>query len=271
MIVLGSKSTVHLARTGLPVGVAIAIVAFAGWSLRAGLATQKKALADERRSAVEQRPGREAEPIAKRKALEERLREVVEHAAEGQRPAEAAGPRAAPPTPQARAEGPRQSAASQPRVITESLNLSGVWRDNWGNVSQITQRGDAYTFTAWAAPVEAASARPVAGRSGGSTSKARTSRRFRRRGAAQERCLTTGAGRHRRASTRYAVSSRRPRFDNSHRQAPGLVKPGLQTCETDPPDLARRAANGPMALTGICAASWERGEVWRHPIARRQT
>jgi hypothetical protein len=146
-------------RYWIPVGIAIAIVAFAGWSLRAyysdmqrrvaGLETQKKALADERRSAVEQRPGREAEPIAKRKALEERLREVVEHAAEGQRPAEAAGPRAAPPTSQARAEGPRQSAASQPRVITESLNLSGVWRDNWGNVSQITQRGDAYTFTAW--------------------------------------------------------------------------------------------------------------------------
>ena len=29
------------------------------------------------------------------------------------------------------------------------INLSGVWRDNWGNTSQITQQGSSYTYIAW--------------------------------------------------------------------------------------------------------------------------
>jgi len=147
-------------RRWIPAVMALAILAFAAWGLGAyhsdvqrrdaGLQAEKRALVDERRRAAEETADREAELIAKRKALEARLREVVEQAAEERRATETAPrPRAAPPTPQARPEGSRQSAVSQPRAVTESLDLSGLWRDNWGNTSQITQRGDAYTFTAW--------------------------------------------------------------------------------------------------------------------------
>jgi len=140
--------------------MALAILAFAAWGLGAyhsdvqrrdaGLQAEKRALVDERRRAAEETADREAELIAKRKALEARLREVVEQAAEERRATETAlRPRAAPSPPPARPEGPRQSAVSQPRAVSEALDLSGLWRDNWGNTSQITQRGDAYTFTAW--------------------------------------------------------------------------------------------------------------------------
>jgi len=147
-------------RRWLPAVIAIALVALAGWGLgayqsdvqrrAAGLETQRRALVDERRRAAEETAAREAELIAKRRALEARLSEGVEQAAEERRATETAlRPRAAPSPPPARPEGPRQSAVSQPRAVSEALDLSGLWRDNWGNTSQITQRGDAYTFTAW--------------------------------------------------------------------------------------------------------------------------
>jgi hypothetical protein len=31
------------------------------------------------------------------------------------------------------------------------INISGFWRDNWGNSSQVTQEGSAFTYTAWGA------------------------------------------------------------------------------------------------------------------------
>ncbi|HKD41224.1 MAG TPA: toll/interleukin-1 receptor domain-containing protein [Myxococcaceae bacterium] len=137
----------------VPVGIAIAIVAFAGLGFGAyyndiqrraeGLERQKKGLEEETTR-------REGQLTAQRKAREERPRDVVALAAEERAATETAvRPRAAPPASQARPEGPRQSAASQSRTVTDSLDLSGLWRDNWGNTSQITQRGDAYTFTAW--------------------------------------------------------------------------------------------------------------------------
>ena len=142
----------------IPIGIAIAALASWGFGayhnelrrLVAGLETRKNGLADEHRGAEKETAAREAELIARQKALEARLREVVEEAAVERRATETAvRPRAGPPASPARSEGPRQSAVSQSRSVTESLDLSGLWRDNWGNTSQITQRGDAYTFTAW--------------------------------------------------------------------------------------------------------------------------